>query len=313
MDHVEPVTCSVCGRKFPPKFVACIYCKAPRPGAEGEGADSAAKLARASVRPVPAARIAAPSSAPPPAPAAAAAAGAAGAVAAAPRIIVPLVTVDDAPGAPLSVWLGRAFALVAAVGAVYAVTTLYSRYAKNRIDLWVVNTTGTSGMSLVLDGKVVIENIPSTPVESPSSARRVVITSGAHTLEARESNGNLVDTTSIDVPEDSHGFLFAPKRSSETCFGIERTEYGSGSDQRIVPLDPKKPIWEMTSDMDGWFTANPATFSVPAGGGTVVRRSARLMPCVAFENGMIRRGSAAGAASADGKAAAITDAGADAP
>jgi hypothetical protein len=287
VDHVEPVTCSVCGRKFPPKFAACIYCKAARPDFDGEGAsESAAKLVRATVRPVPAAGIAPPPAVVPVPPIAASAANA-------PRMVIPLVPVDDAPGTPVSTWIRVAFGFVALVGAIYAIATMYARYRADRIELWVVNTTGTSGMSLVIDSKVITENIPSTLVESPSSARNVVITPGAHTLEAREANGLLIATASIDVAEESPGVLFVPKRAQETCFAVERTEYGAGADQRITPFDIKREAWEMTSTIDFWFAPNPKALSVASGTGTVVRRAVRQMPCAAFEAGVIRRGSAA--------------------
>ncbi|MEW5851781.1 MAG: hypothetical protein AB2A00_23530 [Myxococcota bacterium] len=158
---------------------------------------------------------------------------------------------------------------------------IYSRYAQEHPDLWVVNTSDDV-VTVKLDGKVVVDKLPPMTSESAAGARRVTLSKGEHRLEGITSSGTT--DVKIVVRKNSKGFLFAPGHSQSQCFALVTTAYGQSVRAGIEPLDMQQALWEMPKSVDRWLEESPPTLLVQKGTPATHDDALRMLPC---ENGRI--------------------------
>ena len=94
------------------------------------------------------------------------------------------------------------------------------------IPLWVINTTGSDGVSIKLDGKLVATDLKNVSEESPGVAQRIALKQGKHRVEALAASGTVLEATDLKVGPKTRGFLFAPKHGPDACFAIVRNSPG---------------------------------------------------------------------------------------
>src|SRR5262249_36478780 len=63
--------------------------------------------------------------------------------------------------------------------------------------LYVVNLTGADGLTVLVDGDVVVRGLANATVEEPRFVKRVRLPLGAHVIEARDADGNVIDTSNV--------------------------------------------------------------------------------------------------------------------
>src|SRR5262249_37073081 len=108
---------------------------------------------------------------------------------------------------------------------------------------------------------------------------------GDHELVALRADGTELDRRHWTVPDDRHaGFLYAPGRSTDTCFFHERVTYSESEqfrDRDVVRLDPSVSFYTPARKIDSWFESPPPTVELRSGSSTAERRAIRVAPCSA--------------------------------
>jgi hypothetical protein len=143
-------------------------------------------------------------------------------------------------------------------------------------NLHMINSSSAGSISVFVDGKAVETDIPSVMKEDASATRWVMVSTGKHIIEAKDTSGNVLDSQTTELSPDE--YLFAPAHGPKTCFILQIDGYGtehykSGS----TMLDPALSLWKVTGHVNSWFRANPAEIST-RGYGTVMS-SVRQVAC----------------------------------
>jgi hypothetical protein len=180
---------------------------------------------------------------------------------------------------------GIALAAVA-VGIGLGVNYLYTHPS-----VYVVNVTGTDGLTVTLDGEPLASNLKNATAEDRSLVTQESVKSGVHKLEAKDATGKVLESFNFDFKSGfGTTYVYAPSRSPKTCFFIQTDEYKTNSAapdkvaDRFKPLDPTKTIWEMPESIDYWFQDSPDSVEIKTKKGqkpkdSVIKRALRQGAC----------------------------------
>jgi hypothetical protein len=167
-------------------------------------------------------------------------------------------------------------AIVAALAWLFRVTTYDGE------ELCVVNTSEHADLSVHVDGKRRAEHLPRMLTEDATKAVVFTLDPGKHHVEARDPAGAVVEEVDVEVVKFSHGYLFAPGRRKDACFGVLWTEYGEGDGgppEVMVPLSGSGHFWKMSDLVYYWFRPNPVTATAGKKETRATRRAVRLIRC----------------------------------
>jgi hypothetical protein len=157
-------------------------------------------------------------------------------------------------------------------------------YAYTHPVLYVVNTIGRDGLTVLLDDEVITKSMRNAIVESSVLTDSKRISSGAHKVTAKDATGKVIQSFSIDFVSGSSGYLYAPLHSKDICFVVQVLAYGTGpaarpQDQR---LDPGRDFWPMPADIDYWFQDTPGSVKLGKGQRSALKRALRQVRCSAL-------------------------------
>jgi hypothetical protein len=156
-------------------------------------------------------------------------------------------------------------------------------YAHTHPTLYVVNTTGKDGLSVVVDGSPVITGLRNATSESAANVQSKSFAAGVHKIEIKDASGKVIETQTFDMKSGSDGVLFAPQRAKEWCFYYQTDVYSTGSGashagNRFRVLDPTKTIWEIPGSVDYWWQDTPTSVEVK-NSSTVTKHALRQGRC----------------------------------
>lgn len=170
---------------------------------------------------------------------------------------------------------GAIVALVVVIGG-----GIFGWYSYSHPTFYVVNASGKDGITVTIDGEVMVANLKSSLVENPSAAESKMLASGKHKIEAKDAGGKVLETLDVEIESGSNGYLFAPGRDKKICFMVQEDTYGSTAIKpKDVVLDPKKSFWEMPDDIDYWFQDNPDTVQLDQSQSSTIKHALRQHPC----------------------------------
>lgn len=147
--------------------------------------------------------------------------------------------------------------------------------------LFIVNATGTPGLSVLVDGKVVADKLGvATGLASAGGMKRVGLPPGAHKVSARDATGRVVEEQAFSMGKRSYGFLFAPGHRPDACFEVRTIAYGNYLGSTVpVRLPGNSTLWEMEHFIDQWFEASPEKVVVSKGQTGSHERAVVMVPC----------------------------------
>jgi hypothetical protein len=153
-------------------------------------------------------------------------------------------------------------------------------YLYTHSSVYVVNVTGTDGLSVFLDGEPLASSLKNAAAENRSLVEMESVKSGTHKLEAKDSSGKVLESFNFEFKSGfGSTYVYAPSRSPKTCFFIQTDEYKTNQaspdhvNDRFKPLDPTKTIWEIPVSIDYWFQDSPDTVEIKTKKGSTAKES----------------------------------------
>ncbi|EYF01630.1 Hypothetical protein CAP_7949 [Chondromyces apiculatus DSM 436] len=177
-----------------------------------------------------------------------------------------------------------------AVGAVLAVVLLGVVYFfASRPTLRIVNTTGTDGITVSVDGEPLAPSLKNAAKENESLVKVLTLSSGAHKIEAKDATGKVLETFNLDFESGlGSNYLYAPARPKGVCFFVQTDEYKTNATaadtvtDRFKALEQDRTIWKMPASIDYWFQDSPESVTIKtkkSSSGNVIKRSLRQAAC----------------------------------
>jgi hypothetical protein len=163
-------------------------------------------------------------------------------------------------------------------------------YLHGHPSLYIVNTSGADGVSVLVDGAPLAPNLKNAATESYSLVAKESVSSGKHKVEAKDASGKVLETFEFNF-ESGFGstYLYAPARGKNVCFMVQTDEYKTSSvapdlvKDRFKPLDPTRTIWRITDKIDYWFQDSPESVTIKTKKGSspknVIKRALRQAAC----------------------------------
>jgi hypothetical protein len=241
-------TCASCGRTIAAAFATCPFCGKPIRGGVAEAAPGDEALP---------ARLA-------------------------PGGVLPGAVVAEGPRYGLLSKMKIPFALLLLVGGGVVLTTL-SDGGGGGVSLYVVNVSDLGPLHVFLDGKPVAPRLPPTMTEDPAAVRAVSLKPGRHRVEARNSQGTVIEVGDFEVTAVTRAVLFSPARRATTCFAM-MTHGGPNGRDRAEYFPAQQNLWPLTRSIDAWL--QPAKVQDEAAADQAdAPRSVRLVPCPEAQEG----------------------------
>ena len=204
----------------------------------------------------------------------------------APPMGAPIGTEAKPQGGALKL-IGGAVLAVAVLGAVgIGVNHMYSHPS-----VYIVNVSGTDGVSVFVDGEPLASNIKNAAAENRSLVSLESVKAGSHKLEAKDSSGKVLETMTVEFkPGFGSTYVYAPARNKQICFFVQTDEYKTSQNapdkvqDRFRPLDPTSSFWLIPDKIDYWFQDSPESVSIKTdkkgkAPSSVVKRAIRQGRC----------------------------------
>lgn len=153
-------------------------------------------------------------------------------------------------------------------------------WAYGHPSIHVINTTAASGLTIFVDGESVTGKLASSTHETPGADESASVSSGEHTLVAKDSSGKVIDTQKVTI-ESGFGkaYLYAPAHPSSVCFVLQTDAYGTAKVANPYQhLDRTKSFWSLPKSPDYWFKDTPNSVKVKNSSGTT-KSSLRQITC----------------------------------
>jgi len=158
--------------------------------------------------------------------------------------------------------------------------------------LRIVNVTGKDGVTVTIDGEVLVTNLKNAAAENAAMVETKNIKTGSHKVESKDASGKVLDSFTFEFKTGTSGYVYAPGRTAESkvCFIVQTDEYKTSQfspdkvKDRFKPLDPTKNIWELNDSIDYWFKDSPESVEIKTKKGdskakSVIKRALRQAPC----------------------------------
>jgi hypothetical protein len=93
---------------------------------------------------------------------------------------------------------------------------IFGWYSYSHPTFYVFNATGKDGMTVTIDGEVMVSGLKSSLSETSSAAESKMLGSGKHKIEAKDASGKVIESLEVEIESGSNGYLFAPA-ATKTC------------------------------------------------------------------------------------------------
>jgi len=176
---------------------------------------------------------------------------------------------------------------VAVVGALGAGVN----YMYTHPSLYVVNVSGSDGVSVFVDGEPLASNLKNAAAENRSLVSMESVKSGSHKLEAKDASGKVIETMTVELKSGfGTTYVYAPARNKQICFFVQTDEYTTSQNapdkvkDRFKPLDPTSSFWQVPDSIDYWFQDSPESVNIKTNKNgkapsSVVKRALRQARC----------------------------------
>lgn len=165
-------------------------------------------------------------------------------------------------------------------GLAWAAKYGYDRLGVPDIPLCVVNTSSPASMDILLDGRS-LGKANLMLGEDEKAALVTTLSTGEHTLAARDSSGSEVAFERFNVEKGSHGFLWLPRPAPDFCVRLYTTEYGTPDPNRALEDDVPNTgaLREFPRQVTQWFHDNPKSVEVQSWAKSDYERALRRVKC----------------------------------
>jgi hypothetical protein len=183
--------------------------------------------------------------------------------------------------------IGGAVLVVGVLGAIGAGV----HYMYSHPSVYVVNVSGSDGVSVFIDGEPLASNLKNAASENRSAVAMESVKAGSHKLEAKDSSGKVLETMTVDFKTGfGTTYVYAPARNKQICFFVQTDEYKTNQSapdkvkDRFKPLDPTSSFWLVPDSIDYWFQDSPESVNIKTdkkgkAPSSVVKRAIRQGRC----------------------------------
>lgn len=164
-------------------------------------------------------------------------------------------------------------------------------YVHSHPSVYVVNVTGTDGVTVYVDGEPLTEGLKNAAAENNSLVSRESVKAGPHKVEAKDASGKVLESLQVDFQSGfGSTYVYAPARNPQICFFVQTDEYKTNDNapdkvkDRFKPLDPTKTMWLLPDSIDYWFQDSPENITIKTdkkgkAASSVVKRALRQGKC----------------------------------